>query len=183
MPDSGRVMDPAARLTHDVKKLLSWYDAGRVQRYHVVPDYTGAPRQNLAEHQWGVAMFVRAICERMGDQPSAPLLLAALTHDIPERWLGDMPANVKWAHPALALEYRKAEDIVERSCGTRVQLTAGEETILKWADGLECLVYSKRRGGPYMEAYWNIVEYFAVKKKAPHLPEAYELMQEIMRYI
>lgn len=189
MPDNADFTEVARKtrvLAEDAKRLLSWYDAGRVQRFHIVPDYTGTPRQNLAEHSWGVAMFVDAIYQRMGS-PARPaparVLLAALRHDLAERWLGDLPANVKWAHPALSAEYGLAERDIEEFAGLTVPLTEQETAVLKWADGLECMVYSKRRGGAYMEAYWNIVDYYAVRKKGPDLPVAYELMQEIMRYI
>ncbi len=130
-----------------MNEFLIKYDAARVQRYHNLPDYSGAPKQNLAEHQWGVAMLCWELSLRRGTAPSVSLLMAALTHDLSEAWLGDMPGNVKWEYPGLAREYAEAEAMVEEQIGTRISLSKYERTVLRWADGLELYIYSHRRGG------------------------------------
>jgi 5'-deoxynucleotidase YfbR-like HD superfamily hydrolase len=81
--------------------------AGKVQRAHIIP-HQGS--YSVAEHSWGVAMLCMALW------PDSPGLLPyALSHDVHEGWLGDVPANVKddkdrdketKIHNALGLPYR-----------------------------------------------------------------------------
>ena len=125
---------------------LQLYDAGRVQRFHTTPDYSGTPRQNLAEHQWGVALLCRELCRRANVACSARLLVAALTHDLAEYWTADVPAHVKWAHPSLREPLEAAQTHVEVAYGIwNNDLPAMEQRILKFADSIELYVYSRQR--------------------------------------
>jgi 5'-deoxynucleotidase YfbR-like HD superfamily hydrolase len=139
----------------DVYNLLQLYDAGRVQRFHTTPDYSGAPRQSLAEHQWGVAMLCRELCRRTGVPCSVELLTAALTHDLSEYWTCDIPAHVSWEHPALKESLQNAQTSAEVAHGiwSEQRLSADEKRVLKWADGLELYVYSRQRARAGVTAY------------------------------
>src|SRR4051812_9663771 len=94
-------------------EFLQKYDAGRVQRFHTIPDYGGTSRQNLAEHSWGVAMFCCELCLRADRIAVGDLLRAALTHDLAEYWSCDMPAHLKWHEPALAAVLNTVQERVD----------------------------------------------------------------------
>lgn len=115
------------------------YLAGMVKRHHTnaSPD-----SQSIAHHSWGVAMILQFIAPDC----SKNALLWALRHDVAERWVGDMPAHVKWEEPTLAAEHRIAEERVESWLGFgRVPLSDDEKILLKIADCLELLLYSRYR--------------------------------------
>jgi len=114
----------------DIRTIM---EAGKVVRLHTVDCHV---RQNLAEHQWGVAALVAFIYDGL---PPNYLLLKAMFHDVGELFTGDMPAHVKWANPALS----KALDMVsvEAECnmGVRYSVDEAEKFILKAADKLELM--------------------------------------------
>ncbi len=109
--------------------------AGRIVRYHTHP--TIQP-QTVAAHSHGVAMIVWRI---YGDKVSSNLLMAALTHDLAEKAIGDVPAPVKWNNPGLMTEFRRLEDQYNKLNHIDFALTEEESLILKIADTLELLEY------------------------------------------
>lgn len=74
-----------------VRKLMEAREGGAVERCHTLP-HLGS--YNNAQHQWGAAMLYLQL--RHGTY-EAKTLVAILTHDLGERWAGDLPAPVKWA--------------------------------------------------------------------------------------
>lgn len=68
--------------------------AGTVKRWHLV---NTTRVQNLAEHQFGVAVLASELAERMGysDQDVANITAAALLHDADEARTGDIPTPTK----------------------------------------------------------------------------------------
>lgn len=159
MSDVNEIYYPDAR-NSPALGFLKLYDAGRVQRFHTTPDYSGATRQNLAEHSWGVAMVCIEICRRTMVTPSTPLLRAALTHDLAEYWTTDCPAHVKWEHPALAEALDNAQTHVEVAVGIWNESTLHpfEKRMLKWADGIELYVYSRQRARAGVASYQKVAE-------------------------
>jgi 5'-deoxynucleotidase YfbR-like HD superfamily hydrolase len=138
--------------------ILQLYDAGRVQRFHTTPDYSGTPRQSLAEHSWGVALLCIEICRRDGKKCSAELLRAALTHDLAEYWTMDCPAHVKWDNPELAEHLDRAQAKAECETGIVEDLSQYDRTVLKWADGIELYVYSRQRARAGVSSYQAVAE-------------------------
>lgn len=127
-------------------RFLELYDAARTSRFHTTVDYTNSPKQNLAEHSWGVAMIVLELHRRMYISPSVSVIQAALEHDLAEAWTGDMAANAKWRYPKLARMLREAEVAVNNEIGiTQTGLTEIEELILEWADKMELFIYAWKR--------------------------------------
>ena len=111
---------------------------GQTRRYHtevLVKD------QDVAQHSFNVAWLCWYLSDR---EPSAELLMAALSHDAGEQATGDMPAPVK-----LHLGISGAMDILEanhtRSLGFRAPtLSQVEQDILKLSDRIEGALYCIR---------------------------------------
>lgn len=112
------------------------YDAGAVRRYHtqfMLKD------QDIAAHQWGVAM----ICNRITGGASVHLLLAALMHDLHESEAGDIPYGFKKGTIKEIYDSHEAE-FLRRHGVDMAMLEDDERRILKYADMMECLMYCKR---------------------------------------
>lgn len=120
-----------------IKVFPELYKAGRVKRWHT----DDVPPQELGQHQWGVAMVVRAIYPN--HRPPAYLLEAALTHDLAESVTGDAPAPTKWQNPALDNELKRLEERFNDRMGLTVDLSVMEKRILAWADLFELCLYCK----------------------------------------
>lgn len=76
--------------------------------------------------------------------PRVELLKAALWHDMPERFLGDLPAPAKWYNPELNREYLAAEEEVLAHFGEPglfEVLTVAEKQWLHACDRLELLLW------------------------------------------
>jgi 5'-deoxynucleotidase YfbR-like HD superfamily hydrolase len=104
--------------------------SGDVARFH---NHVGIDKQNIAEHQWGVALIV----EYIYPEGSKSLLLAALTHDAAEYYMGDIPAPVKWDNPELRSVLSEIERKWEEQNGVYFDLSSEEKMILKMGDTLE----------------------------------------------
>jgi 5'-deoxynucleotidase YfbR-like HD superfamily hydrolase len=133
------------------ERFSSWelWLSGRVRRYHT---HVANPQQNLAEHQWGVA----AILLRINPRCSRTLLIHALTHDVGEVRVGDLPAPVKWNNPDIAEAHNDLEnDELQQALGWQDDgLTQEEQDWLKAADLLELVTfahYEMERGNRLMQ--------------------------------
>ncbi|TXH54316.1 MAG: HD domain-containing protein [Desulfurellales bacterium] len=83
------------------------FNGGATKRYHTWPVLHN---QRIDSHSFGVAMLVArmALSANLedGEGLSVPLLMAALTHDLAEQIVGDMPAPAKRNMSALLdMEY------------------------------------------------------------------------------
>lgn len=108
-------------------------DAGAVKRFHTVRTIGN---QTVAEHSFNVAMILLKIT-----QPSAELLKAALYHDLPEIFTGDIPATTKWRHSSLAHPLSVIEENLIQENQWGIILTDEEKLLLKYADMLELVLY------------------------------------------
>lgn len=133
--------------------------AGTTLRYHGTP----SPHyQNIAAHSWGVATLIAML----HPDPSAALLIEALKHDVPEKILGDLPADAKWDNPSLADAYSRAEVRVRDEHGlgqVTDRLSKEELDWLRACDLLElmlwCLIMITDYGAQaYMDIYDNAAE-------------------------
>lgn len=112
-----------------------WYLSGKVGRYHT---HYGIDQTN-ADHQWGVALFILLY----HPNPSRSLLIAALTHDMPELITGDPPAPSKRFFPELTALHDRIEGVAARMLGLpEVELTKEEGLWLKLADRYECQIHA-----------------------------------------
>lgn len=120
-------------------KVLNAYEAGFVQRYHTHPRFARFG-QTDGHHAWGCAALIVALhpC------PSAVLLRAAITHDMGERFAGDLSGPFKRAHPEVARAHYKAENEVLASRYIRASYDLNEldAAWLGYVDKLECILYA-----------------------------------------
>jgi 5'-deoxynucleotidase YfbR-like HD superfamily hydrolase len=121
---------------------------GRVRRFHAKPMIKD---ETVAEHQHLVAWIATLV----SGSPRAELLLACLSHDLPECDLGDLPSPAKRLMQ-LEAAYQREEANIYKAAGMPNYyelLTAEEKIILKFADNvagyLRC-VYEKELGNQYL---------------------------------
>jgi hypothetical protein len=113
-----------------------WVDTirsgGAVKRYHTVPT---VGEQTVAAHSWGVAVILIRILPFC----SKNLLIAALFHDVAEKWTGDIPADAKWREPEVSALLKRVERDVEETLNISIGISDEEELILSGCDRLELL--------------------------------------------
>lgn len=142
------------------------YNGGASKRYHTVQTHN---TQDIAAHSFGVAWW----CEMLTDgEASKQLIMAALTHDLAEHIVGDVPSPAK-----RAMGCRDAFNAYEDSILTEnkvihyMKLTDVEKTILKAADCFDGLMFclnERRMGNKHVEiVYGRYYSYITeVKDKA-----------------
>lgn len=110
--------------------------ASWVTRYHTAPTIVD---QSVGHHSFMVAMM----CHWLTDgKCSKNLLVAALSHDLPEINTGDIPAPAKMFHGEdHKAAIRHYEEMFLRAHGLLVELTDEEDTVLRWADTLELIAH------------------------------------------
>jgi 5'-deoxynucleotidase len=111
-------------------------NAGYVRRYHTVQTIG---HQTVAEHSFNVAMI---LLDLTNGKAHADLLKAALYHDLPEVFTGDIPATAKWASPTLVNSLKLLEDVFDEHHDLRVNLSEDDKRLLKFADMVELVMYS-----------------------------------------
>lgn len=110
---------------------------GKVERCHIIPHER--PYNNAA-HSWGVAMLMLQLFPE--DFPR--LAAYCICHDVPEAWVGDVPAHTKHRAPAIAEALRE----MESGIFTRLQLpdendlSAEDKQKLKACDALELYLWA-----------------------------------------
>lgn len=121
----------------DIETLMFVFDGGRSTRYHTVDTIK---TQNIADHSFGVAWLCELLTQRTA---SKMLIMAAMTHDLAEHLVGDIPAPAK-----RGMGMRKQFAEYERRCLADAdlamyegELSEGEKETLKLADTLEGLMF------------------------------------------
>lgn len=103
------------------------HNAGLTRRYHTRPVIQG---DTVAEHSYNATWLVSILA---GDNVKANLLMAALTHDMAEHIMGDIPAPTKRAFADLAA-FAVQEDALLEEYGFAYALTPSQKRLLKLAD-------------------------------------------------
>lgn len=132
--------------------VIALWESGQVVRFHTCP--TNGPRQTIADHAWGVAIFASYI----NPEISMIAILHALTHDCAEKYLGDVPAHGKWNNPEFAEAYSKAERRIEDNLGIHVDLDEGDRIVIKLADMLELTAHSVMQARMGNEYHGEVVD-------------------------
>lgn len=91
----------------------------------------------LAGHQGRVALLLLSYWP----DSSAAALHYALTHDLPESGVGDMPGDVKRNYPNLATEIAKAEAIEAGRLGITWNITEREKARADFCDKLDAWLW------------------------------------------
>jgi len=117
----------------DILELVA--KGGGVKRYH----NEMIENQTVGHHSFGVAWFCWLLSHR---SPTAELLYAAISHDIAEGVVGDVPSPTKRAIPGLRKTLADYEDKVMTDLGLpEPRIDAGDVRILKFADIFEGMLY------------------------------------------
>jgi 5'-deoxynucleotidase YfbR-like HD superfamily hydrolase len=80
-----------------------------------------------------------------------------------EQHLGDIPAPAKWRHQELNRAYVDASKAFDNDNVLMTHLSLEEKTLLKFADGLEFMIYcleELRMGNTYAEAPFTRIDMF-----------------------
>lgn len=148
------------------KKLKFIMDGGEVTRYHTVRTIQ---EETVGHHSFGVAMYCYLLC-----QPSANLLIAALTHDLAEHMTGDSPAPAK-KELGIGDMVNALEDRLLKEVGLNIELTEKEKRTLKFADifqGMAFCVRELQMGNKNMDTiFWRYATY--AKERYPEGDELY----------
>ena len=118
------------------------YEGADVRRFHTRP---GLRPNTDGQHSWGVALLVWLLT---GAVPRAEVLLAALTHDLGEHVVGDVPRPTK-----IFLELGNSLDRLEDGARAKYGLdfhellTPAEARALKLADTLDGMLWCAREAG------------------------------------
>lgn len=118
------------------KLIVYLREAGAIERAHTLPHH-GSYR--VDSHSWGVAMLIFTF----HPNPSLRLIKRALTHDVAERWTGDIPAPTKWADGEIAKRLNMAELRIEKTLGLDIELDEDEKLWLKSCDVIELFLWAK----------------------------------------
>jgi 5'-deoxynucleotidase YfbR-like HD superfamily hydrolase len=108
-------------------------EGGSVVRGHTIPQI--GYRYTVGQHSYDVV----SILLLLHPEPSMRLIRAALWHDVPERWVGDVPAPVKWNNPIIQEQLAREEKRVSDHFGldSEHDLNPEDKSWLKGADMLD----------------------------------------------
>lgn len=162
-------------MSTQTERLASIRLGGAVERCHGIP-HQGS--YSNAKHQWGVAVLMYVLWPE--DYPR--LSLHCLTHDVPEAWIGDIPAPMgRWV-PGLNDKVGEFEDKIFDSLGLPLEgeLSPEDHQKVKACDRLELYVWcleEQMRGNLYAsECRTELESYFAI---VPLPPAAQTLLLEL----
>lgn len=91
-------------------KVLATREGGAVERCHGMPHHGS---YSVGLHSYNALSLLLILHPDPG--PSMALIKAVLWHDVPERWMGDIPRPAKWASPELELAERELEERLTRA--------------------------------------------------------------------
>ena len=137
------------------------FDGSAVKRFHTIPTVT---ENTVGQHSHGVAMFCVLL---EGGQPSAKLLMKALTHDMAEQYTGDVPSPAKRAL-GIRKEFGEVEEQLLETVDFSFDVTPREEVVLKLADCADGMLFCAKermlgnQSRMIAHAYANYVSYVAV---------------------
>lgn len=124
----------------DKQKLVAMLrEASQTKRCHTMPIHG---QYTVGQHSFDMCTLLLALYPDCRKE----LMVAAIAHDLPERWVGDMPAPTKWSLGGEAIKQldRVEEDIL-RKLGLDVSLTPEERLWLHGLDRVELLLWTKEQ--------------------------------------
>lgn len=110
---------------------------GNTRRFHTMRTIT---ENTVAEHSWGVAALMWVMS---GGKCSAVAMMAALTHDVAERYVGDVPSPTKRAL-GISDQLSAYEDTILATAQFDYALTEEEARWLKLADCYDGMMFCVR---------------------------------------
>lgn len=122
------------RLTQ-VQRVLAMREASRVERSHTI--------RHVGEYSDGQHSFdMLTLTLELRELTSAELMKAIIYHDLPERWLGDMPHPAKASAPEVIDRIHQLEDTVNVRMGWTTLLTEEETVWLHVIDRVEFMLWA-----------------------------------------
>lgn len=123
-----------------LRRIVQTRLGGRTERCHGIP-HQGS--YSCAQHQWGVAMLMHALFPE--DFPR--LALHCLSHDVPEAWVGDIPATTKRYAKGLREQIGRLEDSISRDLGLPEEGSLSEDDAekLRSCDHLELYIWGREQ--------------------------------------
>lgn len=125
--------------------MIRWVEllraAGEVERCHTVPTLR---RYNVAEHSFNAMAIALELCQRNPEADELSVMKYLLTHDAPEVYTGDIPANVKVDSPYIKSNLQSMEDswyAGNQPTHYPITLTQVERRVAKVSDTLELLYF------------------------------------------
>lgn len=164
-------MDPRT-----LDNLVQARSGGRVERCHAIPHVAS---YNNASHSWGVALLMWYLWPE--DFPR--LAIHCLVHDVPESWVGDIPATTLRYVPGIRSILSDIEGRLNRNIGLpgEDELSEEDHQKLKACDRLELYMWCREQrllGNWFAEEVLRELERFF--KRTPlhgRAAELYKLME------
>lgn len=125
-------MQPMNNTSPNFTRIMAMREGGAVERCHTIP-HIG--EYSNAKHSFNAACLILVL----HPEPNLELVKAVMLHDIPERWLGDLPAPAKWYNESLNREYEFAEQCVRTHWAVDFGPLTEEEK--QWLDGVDKLEF------------------------------------------
>lgn len=116
------------------QQVRALFDGSSVKRFHTIPTVS---ENTVGQHSHGVAMMCMLLT---GCACSANLLMAALTHDLAEQYVGDVPSPSKRAL-GVREELGNIEDALLATVRFVFELEPADEKILKLADCADGMLF------------------------------------------
>lgn len=122
------------------RRIVATRAGGAVQRCH---GYRHHGSYTNAEHQWGCAVLLY----HLWPEDFCRLVPFALFHDVPEAWVGDLPAPIGKYLPKLKAGLKKMEFAIMCDLGLPSSdfLPEGDRAKLKTCDWLELYIWCKEQ--------------------------------------
>lgn len=160
----------------NIVRIKAIREAGRVVRCHTSgrthDDY------NNAQHQYGVAILYAILWP--GDHAG---ILASLVHDVPERWMGDLPSPQLGKAKELRAFLQEEEKLIAAALDLPSEHALDEQTHrrMKDADRLDLYLWALeevRRGNSEFNGY--VKRILAFWEKNPPLPETLVVIEHTL---
>lgn len=119
------------------RSILAYREASKVRRYHNLEHHG---EQTVGQHSFDMITLAYWLVPSL--LLTRNMLLAIAFHDLPERWIGDVPAPAKDAMPQLKNHLDVLEETVSANfCMDGLKLNSKQKVWLKALDRLEAFLW------------------------------------------
>ena len=153
-----------------VDRLLKLRECSKVRRAHTVPyhgDYT------VGQHSFDMLVLLL----ELHPNPSRLFMKVVVYHDFGERWVGDVPANTKWANAEFKNQHELIEKAAMKDHGIPDYLDHLDALDLDWfhaLDKLELYMWAEDQvangNRAVQEVVDNLLGWFKEKEESHRVP-------------
>jgi 5'-deoxynucleotidase YfbR-like HD superfamily hydrolase len=140
-------------------QVLAIREGGHVKRCHTFPI---AGEYTVASHTFNAA----ALLVFLNPDCNMDMVKTILTHDVAERWTGDLPAPIKWYSEGLKEELNIIEDHINQTFGWHKKHIGDELAWIKGVDALEFMMFcmdQERLGNRNIESRLGAIAQYMVE--------------------